>query len=480
MRLFIRALIGLLALQCIHCQSAGMCGGETPKCSRYDTALYGTSVAYDGASLRCDNAGCKWTIGKCAGLAASCSTYHNHSPLCNNAGCDWSASTRECSGVPSDCTTFTNSDNCGNAVRCSWTSGLCSGDSPKACEEHSSEAACDLTGTCKWARINTTTTNPTTQACLPEEQNWQCCSEESPCFYPLTGDCETDEACGPELFCGAQNCGAGDPTGYMDCCDYKRCVSDDDCSTYNMYCTLNGCGANSSESCCRRQKGRTHLRGPESEMSDEQRWFRPLGDEDDDEDEDERAIASNKARPGICSPRKTASEAWMCCSKDHQCGHGEGDCDSNDDCQEGHFCGNSNCKKLVANLPSRSATMDCCERRGSATTTSPDPRPDTTTSIRPLGPSFEPTTTTTIREYKEKLREFTTTIKEYEPSASPTRPPNPTQPSPAYGTTVTPYEPAENPTTTTSVTPYVPDGQPTEEPSSTPDGTTISPYVPDD
>ena len=43
----------------------------------------------------------------------------------------------------------------------------CSGDSPKACDEHSSEAACALTGTCKWTLTNTNTTNPT---CLPEEQ----------------------------------------------------------------------------------------------------------------------------------------------------------------------------------------------------------------------------------------------------------------------------------------------------------------------
>merc|ERR1719430_830120 len=168
MRLFIGALIGLLVLQGIHCQSAGTCRGETTRCSIYDTALYGTSAAYGGASLRCDNAGCVWTIGECAGSAASCSTYNDHAPLCNNAGCNWSASNRECSGVPSDCATFTNSDNCGNAGQCSWTSGLCSGDSPKACGEYSLEEACHLTGTCRWTLANTTTTH----TCLPEEQNW--------------------------------------------------------------------------------------------------------------------------------------------------------------------------------------------------------------------------------------------------------------------------------------------------------------------
>ena len=40
------------------------CEGESPICSKYDTALYGSSAAYDGASLRCDNAGCTWTIGE--------------------------------------------------------------------------------------------------------------------------------------------------------------------------------------------------------------------------------------------------------------------------------------------------------------------------------------------------------------------------------------------------------------------------------
>ena len=28
----------------------------------------------------------------------------------------------------------------------------------------------------------------------------------------------------------------------------------------------------------------------------------------------------------------------------------------------GHFCGDGNCKNLVANVPKASETMDCCER----------------------------------------------------------------------------------------------------------------------
>merc|ERR1712180_535338 len=185
----------------------------------------------------------------------------------------------------------------------------------------------------------TPTTRNTTSSCQPGEQNWECCTAESPCNSPLTGDCD-ENGCAGDLVCGEQNCGAADPTGYMDCCDFKRCSSDEDCFTTGMFCTANGCGEGSSESCCRTQ--------PDKRMI----WGEP-------EPEPTRTRTPSSGR---CSPRNTGRLAWTCCSTYTPCGHGEGDCDSNSDCKRGHFCGNGNCKDLVPNLPRESHTMDCCER----------------------------------------------------------------------------------------------------------------------
>merc|ERR1719239_929806 len=161
MRLCLGPLIGLLAIQSISCQLTGTCEGLAPRCGAYAPDLYGDSAEYDGASVRCAVAGCGWTNGECTGFPATCSAYNKHAILCDNAGCDWSTATMQCSGFPNDCSTIISSSNCGNARGCSWTSGICSGDS-KACDEHSSKAACDLTGTGRWIAATTTTTTTTT------------------------------------------------------------------------------------------------------------------------------------------------------------------------------------------------------------------------------------------------------------------------------------------------------------------------------
>ena len=44
------------------------------------------------------------------------------------------------------------------------------------------------------------------------------------------------------------------------------------------------------------------------------------------------------------------------CTSNNPCASGEGDCDSNDECQDGLFCGSENCQ----GAPS----MDCCESDG--------------------------------------------------------------------------------------------------------------------
>ena len=54
------------------------------------------------------------------------------------------------------------------------------------------------------------------------------------------------------------------------------------------------------------------------------------------------------------------------CSLDNPCESGEGHCDSNDECQNGLFCGSENCKDT--------SSMDCCESQGNTLFTTGIPR----------------------------------------------------------------------------------------------------------
>ena len=49
---------------------------------------------------------------------------------------------------------------------------------------------------------------------------------------------------------------------------------------------------------------------------------------------------------------------WEWCSSDNKCGHGEGDCDSDDECETGTTCGTNNCLTLGT---STNEYKDCCE-----------------------------------------------------------------------------------------------------------------------
>ena len=49
---------------------------------------------------------------------------------------------------------------------------------------------------------------------------------------------------------------------------------------------------------------------------------------------------------------------WEWCSSHNKCGHGEGDCDSDDECETGTTCGTNNCLTLGT---STNQYKDCCE-----------------------------------------------------------------------------------------------------------------------
>ena len=60
----------------------------------------------------------------------------------------------------------------------------------------------------------------------------------------------------------------------------------------------------------------------------------------------------------LLAPRCSASNTdHQCCTKEEKCSIGEGDCDLDDDCQEGLICGVDNCD---SGFPG--TEYDCCQQ----------------------------------------------------------------------------------------------------------------------
>ena len=43
---------------------------------------------------------------------------------------------------------------------------------------------------------------------------WDCCTQEVPCIYEMTGDCDEHHDCDGDMLCGDNNCGDDDLTGW--------------------------------------------------------------------------------------------------------------------------------------------------------------------------------------------------------------------------------------------------------------------------
>ena len=57
----------------------------------------------------------------------------------------------------------------------------------------------------------------------------------------------------------------------------------------------------------------------------------------------------------------TNKPGWTCCSIEDPCTDGEGDCDSNDECEDPLRCGEDNCNDIhPANPANFAALADCC------------------------------------------------------------------------------------------------------------------------
>ena len=56
----------------------------------------------------------------------------------------------------------------------------------------------------------------------------------------------------------------------------------------------------------------------------------------------------------VCDGTGKVRDTVECCTKEHKCGIGEGDCDKDEECEGNLICGKNNCKSHF------SYDADCC------------------------------------------------------------------------------------------------------------------------
>ena len=164
--------------------------------------------------------------------------------------------------------------------------------------------------------------------CSPAADDWDCCSEAAPCGLG-EGDCDTDEECEGPLVCGDNNCEGGDYK--MDCCQARVCLAalnGWDCCTASSPCGLGYGDCDTDEECA----------GP-----------LVCGDNNCEAGDYRMDCCQEK----VCLPRLND---WTCCTESSPCGLGNGDCDSDIECQGILVCGDNNCAD-------GDYRMDCCQKK---------------------------------------------------------------------------------------------------------------------
>jgi len=175
-------------------------------------------------------------------------------------------------------------------------------------------------------------------ACDGGSDDWSCCTSTNKCAAGQ-GDCDSNDDCQAGLVCGINNCQATNANAHeeADCCMANTCDGD---GTYDWTCCSpsNQCAA---------------------------------GEGDCDSDADcqaglicgvDNCQATNAAAhpsADCCTSNTCAGDDndWSCCTSASPCAAGEGDCDSNADCQAGLVCGINNCQATNANAD---PNADCC------------------------------------------------------------------------------------------------------------------------
>ena len=194
------------------------------------------------------------------------------------------------------------------------------------------------------------------------------CTTINPCGQD-EGDCNSDDGCQHHFYCGSNNCPAS--FGFdneVDCC---TCYGDSDCCTTEFPCREDGgdcddddecneglsCGTdncqfwltehnfNSKNDCCYKPCDGSNCCTSEN----------PCGENQGDCDYDSQCNSGLRCGINNCPSNSTfistddcctsepCSGGGECCSTQFKCGEGEGDCDDDDECKTGLFCGSNNC-----------------------------------------------------------------------------------------------------------------------------------------
>jgi len=164
--------------------------------------------------------------------------------------------------------------------------------------------------------------------------DWDYCSSDNLCSSGQ-GDCDLDAECDGTLVCGNNNCQDFDSTvaSGKDCCrdafDWNHCSTDNLCGEGQGDCDSDAecdgtlvCGNNNCH------------------------YF-----------------ASDVASGKDCC-RDPAAGDWNWCSADYGyglCGDGEGDCDSDDQCEGSLVCGTDNCADMNQDADWAYSNKDCCK-----------------------------------------------------------------------------------------------------------------------
>ena len=83
-----------------------------------------------------------------------------------------------------------------------------------------------------------------------------------------------------------------------------------------------------------------------------------------------RLVAVLLVAAAVCQRADALCKGGDSCCNDGKCGYREGDCDDEDDCAGGFYCGNANCYGYDFEEPSDTFPDDCCEyeKRGKIST----------------------------------------------------------------------------------------------------------------
>merc|ERR1711962_1570721 len=184
---------------------------------------------------------------------------------------------------------------------------------------------------------------PVGPACNGDGNAWSCCSSTNKCGLG-EGDCDNDDHCQAGFKCGKGNCKDFHPGAHnaADCCIKAGPTCDGSANAWSCCSSTNKCGegegdCDNDNECqsglvCGKDNCQSFIPGANSQ-------------------------ADCCVKPAVATNCNGSTSAWSCCSANSKCGHGEGDCDSDNECQSGLKCGKDNCRDFHSGA---AAAADCC------------------------------------------------------------------------------------------------------------------------